>query len=43
MKLRRRQFLHLADGSLTLVVARAEENAFEMKVSGATTMCRISI
>ena len=36
MKLRRRQFLHLAAGALTLGVARAEESPIVMKVSGPT-------
>ena len=36
MKLRRRQFLHLAAGALTLGVARAEESTTVMKVSGPT-------
>ena len=36
MKLRRRQFLHLAAGALTLSVARANENTYVMKVTGPT-------
>ena len=36
MKLRRRQFLHLAAGALTLGVARAEDKTYVMKVSGPT-------
>jgi TRAP-type C4-dicarboxylate transport system substrate-binding protein len=36
MKLRRRQFLHLAAGALTLGVARAEDKTSVMKVTGPT-------
>jgi TRAP-type C4-dicarboxylate transport system substrate-binding protein len=36
MKLRRRQFLHLAAGALTLGVARAEDKTYVMKVTGPT-------
>jgi TRAP-type C4-dicarboxylate transport system substrate-binding protein len=36
MKLRRRQFLHLAAGGLMLGVARADEKSYVMKISGPT-------
>ena len=36
MKLRRRQFLHLAAGALTLSVARAQDKTYVMKVTGPT-------
>lgn len=36
MKLRRRQFLHLAAGAMTLGVARAEDKSYVMKISGPT-------
>ncbi len=36
MKLRRRQFLHLAAGALTLGVARAQDKTYVMKVTGLT-------
>jgi TRAP-type transport system periplasmic protein len=36
MKLRRRQFLHLAGGALTLGIARAQDKTYVMKVTGST-------